>query len=272
MRGVSRHSFARGQERLESAARDLDAEGQRRLGGDLLAVARLLHRESRLRRVVSDPALPPERRAQLLGQFLTDRLSAPATQVAEELAGATWARPRDVVDAADALGAQALFASAERAGTLDDVEDELFRFSRILDREPRLRAALTDPGLPADLKRTMLEDLVGAKVRPVTLTLVLEVVLHARGRTIDRGLEEYSRMAAERRERLVARVYTVVPLSEEQQRRLADALAAQVGHQVHLNIEIDPDLLGGLTVRVGDQLFDGSIAHRLGEAHRRIAG
>jgi F-type H+-transporting ATPase subunit delta len=98
------------------------------------------------------------------------------------------------------------------------------------------------------------------------------VVLHPRGRTVDRGLEEYGRLAAARRERLVARVRTVVPLTDDQQQRLADGLAAELGHRVHLNIEIDPELVGGITVRVGDELYDGSVAHRIALVRRLMAG
>jgi F-type H+-transporting ATPase subunit delta len=109
-------------------------------------------------------------------------------------------------------------------------------------------------------------------VRPATAVLVGQVVLHSRGRTIDRGLEEYARQAAARRDNMVARVSTVVPLSDEQQQRLAEGLARQLGHSVHLNIEVDPDLVGGLTVRVGDQLYDGSVAHRLAAVRRLMTG
>jgi len=272
MRGASRASLALARERLVAAASDLDAPGLLRLGQELFPVVHLLHDESRLRRVVSDPAQPAARRAQPLAQLLTGRLSEPAVQVVDALARGSWSRPLDLVDAADDLAAQALFAAAEREDDLDDVEDELFRFGRILDREPRLRSALTDPALPADHKRALLGSLLEARVRPATLTLVHEVVLFPRGRTIDRGLEDYGRLAAERRERLVAHVSTVVPLSGDQQDRLADALARQLGHRVHLNIEIDPELVGGLTVRVGDRLFDGSIVHRIAEAHRVMRG
>ena len=272
MRGVSRESLAGAREGLESGSSGLDSPVLLTLGEELFSVVHLLHGQSRLRRVVSDPAIPAERRADLLGQLLGDRLSRPALLVVDAVARASWSTPRDVVDAVDDLAAQAVFAASEREGVLDDVEDELFRFSRILDREPRLRGALTDPGLPADRKRALLDDLLGGKVRPATLTLVHQVVLYPRGRTIDRGLEQYGRMAAERRERLVAHVSTVVPLSEEQQRRLADALAAHLGHRVHLNVEIDPELVGGITVRVGDELIDGSIAHRIAEARRRVVG
>jgi len=178
----------------------------------------------------------------------------------------------DAVDAIDQLAAQALFTVAERNDELDDVEDAFFRFGRIVDREPGLRAALSDRALPADRKVGLLDALVGGRVPDATSALIREVVLHPRGRTFDRGLEEYAQLAAARRDRLVARVRTVVPPTPEQIERLSAAIAAQLGHNVHINIEIDPSMIGGITIRVGDELFDGSIAHRIAEARRYVAG
>jgi F-type H+-transporting ATPase subunit delta len=204
----------------------------------------------------------------LAADVFGEALSKPAEQIVEALVRASWSKPADLVDAADELAAQALFAGAEHAGVLDEVEDELFRFGRILDREPALRSALTDPSLPADRKVALLDALLDDRVQDATGVLVRELTLHPRGRTLDRALEDYARLAAARRERLIASVRSVVPLTDEQLTRLAAALAERLGHQVHLNVELDPDLIGGLTVRVGDLLFDGSIAHRLSLARR----
>lgn len=272
MRGVSRASLAAVRERVDTLTSGMDEAGARALGDELLAVAHLLDRNVRLRRVLSDAAVGGDQRAALATEVLSGRVSDATSTVVEEVVRAPWSRPVDVVDAADELAAEALFAAEEHADALDDVEDELFRFGRILAREPQLRYALTDPSLPADRKTSVLQDLLGDRVRPATLSLVRDVVLHPRGRTIDRGIDDYGRLAAARRERLVAWVRSVVALSEEQLGRLADGLAAHVGHRVHLNVEIDPGLVGGLTVRVGDELYDGSIAHRIGLARRQMAG
>lgn len=275
MQGVSRSSLATVREKLDSVlsgGKKKDAEAEQQVAEELFAVVALLDSNARLRRMLSDPAVDAGRRERLAADLFASRLSAPSSAVVESLVGASWGRPGDLVDAADELAAQALFAMAQQVEVLDEVEDELFRFGRILDREPTLRRALTDPSLPADRKTELLQALLGDRVQAATLVLVREVVLRPRGRTIDRGLEEYGRLAAARRERLVAQVWTVVPLSSAQQERLGAALASRLGHQVHLNIELDPDLIGGLTVRVGDVLFDGSITHRLALARRVMTG
>ena len=272
MRGVSRASLAELVEALSAVAARSGTAGLGDVARELLSFVHLLDDEPRLRRVLADPGVDGARRSALASDLLEGNVSGPALELATKAVGSQWARPADLVDAVDEVAADALFTAAEQEGKLDDVEDELFRFGRILDREPQLRAALTDPALPAQRKQELLVALIGGRVHDATRTLVEEVVLHPRGRTIDRGLEEYGRLAAERRARLVATVRTVVPLTEQQADRLAAGLEARLGHPVRLNIEIDPDLVGGISVRVGDELFDGSVAQRIAEVHRRMAG
>jgi F-type H+-transporting ATPase subunit delta len=275
MQGVSRGSLVAVREQLDSVLSGkpkLDAAAKQLVGEELFAVVAMLDGNAQLRRMLSDPAVDAGRRERLAADLFAQRLSAPSSEVVTSLVRASWGKPKDLVDAADELAAQALFAMAEQVDTLDEVEDELFRFGRILDREPTLRRALTDPSLPEDRKTELLAALLGDKVQPATLVLVREVVLRPRGRTIDRGLEEYGRLAAARRERLVAQVRTAVPLTSKQLERLGASLESRLGHPVALNVELDPTLVGGLTVRVGDVLFDGSIAHRLALARRVMTG
>jgi F-type H+-transporting ATPase subunit delta len=272
MRGVSRDSLAKALAEADRLVADRAPDALRSIAGELFTIVHLLSTEARLRRVVSDPGVAADQRAALLSDVLGARVSQRALQVAEVLVRSQWSTPRDLLDATDEIAANVLFAAEERDDTLDEVEDELFRFARILEREPSLRSALTDPSLPEDRQQSLLDALLSGKVRPATEALVLEVALHARGRTIDRGLEEYGRLAAARRERLVARVTTAVPLSDAQHTRLAETLATQLGHQVHLNMEIDKALVGGITVHVGDELYDGSVAHRIALARRLMTG
>jgi F-type H+-transporting ATPase subunit delta len=275
MQGVSRGSLVGVREKLDSvfdAGTKKEAAAQRQVAEQLFAVLEVLDANAQLRRLLSDPSVEADRKAGLAADIFGEQLSPQTAEILEAVVRAPWGRPSDLIAAIDELAAQALFATAEKVNVLDDVEDELFRFGRILDREPTLRSALTDPSLPEDRKTELLEALLGDRVQDATLVLVREVVLRPRGRTIDRALEEYGRLAAARRERLVAQVRTVVALTDEQLEKLGAALAARLGHEVHLNVELDPQLLGGLTVRVGDILFDASIAHRLAVARRVMTG
>jgi F-type H+-transporting ATPase subunit delta len=161
-------------------------------------------------------------------------------------------------------------ASAEAEGRLDDLEDELFRFGRLLAVYPDLRRALSDRAASAEGKARLLSDLLEGKVTGATLRLATENAIHPRARSLERGLELYGRIAAERRERLIAVVRTSVELTEQQKTRLTAALSAQYDRDIHLNIQVDPTVVGGLSVQIGDEEIDGTIQRRLGEARRRL--
>jgi F-type H+-transporting ATPase subunit delta len=109
-------------------------------------------------------------------------------------------------------------------------------------------------------------------VSAVTLRLIRQMVTHPRGRPLPEALDMCAGIAARRRQQLIAVVRSAVELSAAQRRRLASALAATYGHQVHLNIVIDPSVVGGISVQIGDELIDGTAARRLAAVRRKLAG
>jgi len=269
MRGMSRTSLAEVEERLTPLT--ASAQAATTLGDELFSVAALLARESVLRRALSDPSRPAQARADLARAILAGKISDESMGLVAAVAAARWSAPGDLTDAVEQLAVQAVVAAAELEGRLDDLEDELFRFGRVVVSQPALRIALTNPFVSAAAKRQLLDDLLAAKVSPEALRLITQAATNPLGRSLDVSLEDYAKIAARRRERLVAEVHVAVPLSEEQRSRLASALATAYGHQVHLNVVLDPRVSGGMTVRVGDELIDGSVATRLAAAGRRLA-
>jgi F-type H+-transporting ATPase subunit delta len=270
--GASRESYTAAVERLESAAESLSAAELSRLADDLFTFAGLLHTEGALRRALSDASLPAVSKIRLADSLLGPHFSTPSMNVVHELITARWSRARDLVDAADTLGVIALLSSAEKEGHLDDVEDEIFRFARILDREPELLVILQDITMPTAPRIGLLTDVLSGKVRPATLRLATEAVANPRGRNLERALDDFVRLAAERRSRLVAVVYAAAPLTAEQEERLRAALSRTYDQEIQLQVTVDPSLLGGATVRVGEELIEGSVVHRLDIARRRLAG
>jgi F-type H+-transporting ATPase subunit delta len=264
---VARASLAEARERLEAVLATADLAV---LGGDLFAVLHLVDREHGLRRAVSDPSANPAAKAALVAGLLDGKVSAGALSVVQDVVRLRWTRPSELADALETLAVTAEAARAESAGVLDDLEDELFRFSRIIEAEPELRGALTNPGLPDDRKQGLLTALLEGKTTPSTQRLISELVVHPRGRSLEGGLAHYGRIVAQRRERLVALVRSAVDLNEQQRSRLAAVLAAAYGHDVHLNIELDPTVLGGISIQIGDEVIDGTIAGRLDEVRRRL--
>lgn len=266
---VARASLAEARERLETVLATADLA---ELGGELFAVLHLVDREHGLRRAISDPSARPQAKADLMAGLLDGKVSAAASSVVQDVVRLRWTRPSELADALETLAVTAEAARAEADGVLDDLEDELFRFSRIVEGEPQLRTALTDPALPDDRKDGLLSALLDGKVTPSARRLIGELVLHPRGRSLESGLAHYGRLVAQRRQRLVALVRSAVDLTERQRTRLAAVLSAAYGHEVHLNIEIDPSVLGGLSIQIGDEVIDGTIAGRLDEVRRRLAG
>lgn len=268
MRGISRASLAEVEERL--APLTASAQAATTLGDELFSVAGLLATQPALRRALSDLSRSAQARADLATAVLSGKISDEAAGLVAAVAAARWSAPGDVTDAVEQLAVHAIVAAAEEDGRLDSLEDELFRFGRVVASQPDLRMALTNPFVSTDAKRQLLSDLLAAKVTPEALRLITQAAINPLGRSLDVSLDDYAKLAARRRERLVAEVHVAVPLSDEQRDRLAAALAAAYGHEVHLNVVLDPRVTGGMTVRVGDELIDGSIATRLAAAGRRL--
>jgi F-type H+-transporting ATPase subunit delta len=170
------------------------------------------------------------------------------------------------------LAVEAVVAAAEKAGRLDALEDELFRAGRIIAGSRQVRVSLGDRAAPVDRRVQLTEDLFGGKVADETMRLIRQAVVAPRGRSLDQSLETYGAVAAERRSRLVATVTAAAPLTEEQRERLSAALARAYGHDVHLNVEVDPEVVGGLRVEIGDEIIEGTVLAKLADARRRLVG
>jgi F-type H+-transporting ATPase subunit delta len=261
---ASRGALRTARKSLTDLAAELpDAAGIAGVSDGLFAVVRLLDGSGQLRRALGDPTTPRDAKESLLDSLLGEQLEPLAMRVLKQAVVERWSSPRDLVDAVEVLAVQAAFLVTEADGTLDDVEDELFRFSRVVARDPQLRAVLTDRGLDNERKSALLTGLLGDRARPETLRLVTSLVSAPRGRTLEDGLAEYARLAAEIRERSVARVTSAVRLTDAQEERLAAALARTLGRQVQLQVDVDPTVLGGVVVRIGDEVIDGSTRHHL---------
>ncbi|SRR5579875_34871 len=269
MRGASRATLAEAKSRLAAFPAAQTDFG--RLGDEMFAFTALLDREPALRRTLSDPAREGSARAGLATGLLRGRLGEESLDLVGCLAAGRWSEPGDLPDAAEQLGVLAIAEIADQRGELDDLEDELFRFGRVVNGQPELRSALSSPFLPAESKQDLLGALLGGKVTGAALRLITQAAVHPRGRSLDANLEAYARLAAERRERLVAEVHVAVPLTGQQRGRLAAALAAAYGHDVHLNIALDPQVIGGMSIHIAGEVIDGSMATRLAGLRRRLA-
>lgn len=269
MQGSSRVSMAAATDRVEPLLGTSEVAG---LGDELFAVVRLLDSSVGLRRALSDPSRDPQTKADLVARLLSGKVSGTTVDVVSGMARDRWSSARDLADAAEHLGVLAVVASAQNDGTLDTLEDELFRFGRIVVADTALHRALQDRAVPAQSRAQLVEQLLAGKVTPQTLVLARQAAAYPRGRRLDAALDAFGQVAAERRNRLVATVQCAVPLTLAHRERLAAALTRIYGRTMHLDVDVVPEVLGGMRIQVGDEVIDASVVTRLDEARRRLAG
>jgi F-type H+-transporting ATPase subunit delta len=165
--------------------------------------------------------------------------------------------------------ADAFLEVARAEGHLTDIEDELYRFARVYAGSDDLRMALTDPALPAEERVAIIDDLLGRKALAATLALVTMVVTAGRIQDLPQIVDRFVEQAAQLRDHEVAEVRSAVPLTPQQERRLAEALSTATGKQVELKVVIDTSVMGGLVARVGDVVIDGSVRNRLDQIRKQ---
>jgi F-type H+-transporting ATPase subunit delta len=167
-----------------------------------------------------------------------------------------------VTDRIDAYAA-ALLEIAKAEGSLERVEDELFKVARTIDANDELRMTLSDQAIPVERRERIVDALLGGRASPVTTALVGFVVAAGRSRNLPEIIDRLVARAAEERQETVAEVRSAIPLDDERRRQLAEALGKVTGKRVDVKVVVDPSLLGGVVARVGDTVIDGTIKHRL---------
>jgi F-type H+-transporting ATPase subunit delta len=268
MRGSSRAAFAAGHDAF-AAALGSGASGSA-LAGDLFAVTGALDSSASLRRALVDPSRDSAAKRGLVEGLFGSKISAAAALVLNALVSAHWADDHDLGEATESLAVEALVASAEAGGRLDALEDDLFRFGRAVAADPGLRDALSAHGGQESAKVALVEALLQGKASTETVRLARQAAVFPRGRRFARVLDSYLAVAAMRRQQLTATVTAAVPLDEAQAERLRRALSRIYNRAVQINIVLDPGVVGGIRVQVGDEVVDGTVLRRLQEAERAM--
>lgn len=256
-------------DRVESDGGAADLDG---LGDQLRSVAALTSREPAVRRSLTDASREAPERAALAHRLLDGRVTPAAADVVAAGAAGRWSAPRDLVDALDLTATAAEVAAADRAGQLDSLEDDLFRFSRIVSGNAALRDALTDRTSPTEARSALVHRLLDGRTGAAAVRLAVAAATDLRSRSVELALEEDGQVIAARRNRAVALVRVAGTLTDSQRERLSALLARQAGRPVQLNVVHDPSLIGGFRAEVGETVLDASVVSRLSEARRRLAG
>jgi F-type H+-transporting ATPase subunit delta len=241
-----------------------------RVEADLLGFARLLVTEVRLRKVLADPGLPPEPKRALLEDLGQGRLDQATVELLATLATLQRVPLRQLPELVGELAAMAALTAADRAGELERVGDELFALADLVAHEPQVRSALTNPGLPVANKRALVADLLEGRASDRTAALADLLVELGEGHDLDVSARELAELAARRRGLVVAEVRSAVELDDQRRARLAETLARITGSPVELRVTVDQAILGSVVVRIGDEVFDGSIRSRLEQAREAL--
>jgi F-type H+-transporting ATPase subunit delta len=270
MRAASRDSYAAALDQLESVAGQTEPADLAAIAEEILSVAEVLAQQPRLRRALSDPGRESADRVDLLRSLLAGKMSARGLELLSTLVGGRWSTASELLEACERLGVEALLASADRADELREVEDELFRFGRTVDGNAPLALALGDSMVPVSRRAELVRSLLAGKANPATVRLVSMALTGFGGRGLAASVQRLVEAAAQRRDRQVAYVTVASILTEEEERRLSTRLFEMYGRQIALKISVAPEILGGMSVRVGSDLYDGTIVRRLAEARSAL--
>ena len=159
--------------------------------------------------------------------------------------------------------AQALLEIAQAEDHLSEVEDELFRFARIVEGNDELRMALSNPGQPAERRAAIVDELLESRSLQMTRAMAAFIVGAGRGHDLPAIVARFVELAAQSRQHEVAEVRSAVPLDDEQVQKLAQALGRATNKNIEVRVVVDPTLLGGIVATIGDTVIDGTVRHRL---------
>ena len=273
MRSASRQALLTMSEQFRAQAANLDGAGLSTLSAELVSVAKILVREPVLTRHLTAPSEDAGPRTRLIERLVTGQVGEATLDVLRSAVSQRWSTGSDLIDAIEYVSQQALLEVAERDNTVDEVEDQLFRFSRILDAQPRLAILLGDDSAGAagriGLLRAVLDG-AGGHVNPIAVTLLGQTVELLRGAPAEESMKNLAEAAVARRGEIVAQVSAAADLTDAQRARLTEVLGRIYGHPVSLQLHIDPDVLGGLLISVADEVIDGTLSSRLAAAEAQL--
>lgn len=257
--------------RLSSLDRMLDdSQVGETFATDMFAVVDALDSSATLRRAVTDPGTPEGARRGLVHGLFDGKVDRAVADFVAEAATLRWAGGRTFAAALERQAVHAVLIVADRRGDLEDTEDQLFRFARFVESNPDLRNVLADRSIDRSKRQELVDELLRGRATDATIMLAKRGVA-ARERTFANTIEGYVTLAAAQKNRVVATVRVAKPLTSDQRDRLHASLTKQIGRDVAIQEVIDPEILGGVRVELGDEVFEGTVVDRL-EAARRLFG
>lgn len=237
----------------------------------LLAAAKLIATNKSLLNTLTDSGISNEARSGIAKDLLNKIGSTSAIEIIAQAVTLRWSDPEDLVKALEESGFRAAFAGSENSNELDRVEDEIFAFERAIAASGELELMLADPNITSESRLKIINDLVGKTFTKTSIELVNYALGNRHGRSITTTLKDLSKLAADRRGRLLAEITTAIALSADQETRLVSALKAIYKQDIQLKKVVDKKVIGGVAVRIGDEVIDGTVSNRIAQIKRELA-
>ena len=272
LKGSSRLSLVATRAQLEKLISSSDASVASKVSADLLAIVTVLDSSIALRRALTDYARDAASKVELSKTVFSGVQSENAFSLLSTMVGLRWSSPRDLGDVIELLGVEAASVGVEKASQLDQLESELFAFAQIVAKNPELRATFALRSTSEVKKSDLVSALLSGKALQASIDLISFLVDHPRGRNLESGLNEFADVISARKARLIAHVVSANPLTSEQTTRLTSALTKMMGHEIRVNVSVEKEVVGGLSIRIADELIDGTLIARLAQADRLLAG
>jgi F-type H+-transporting ATPase subunit delta len=271
LRSASRDALAAVVSEFDTIAGRLREPGLTTLAEELVAVAGLLVSQPALARHLARPSDDPAPKVQLVNTLLSGKVDDHTLDLVRTAVSQRWSEEANLVDAIEHLARLALLKRAQVSDEVDEVEEQLFRFGRLFDDQPRLAALLSDHTSPVEGRIGLLDKVIDSTGANATAAeLLRQTVGLLRGERVDEAVIDLAELAVARRGEIVAHVTAAAELSDAQRTRLTEVLSRIYGHPVAVQLHVDPDVLGGLSIAVGDEVIDGSIASRLAAAQTQL--
>jgi ATP synthase F0 subunit b/ATP synthase F1 delta subunit len=272
LRSASRDARAALVARFESVAAPMSGEQLTALSEELTAVVKLLMAEPSLARHLAEATGEAEAKKQMLARLLGGKVGVTTLELLDTVAAVRWSTTPDSIDAVEHVARLALLVRAEREGQADEVAEQLFRFDRVLEGQPELNTLLSDHARAAGDRVSLLRDVLSRAggTNPVAEALLAQTVELTRGERADEAVAELALLAVSHRGEIVADVGAAAELSDAQRTRLTQILTRIYHHPVSVQLNVDPALLGGLSVAVGDEVIDGTLSSRLTAAATKL--
>lgn len=235
----------------------------------LLSAARAIGGSAQFLGLLSDPSPLLEQKQAILTAVFGSTLGAKARRLLDVIVAQGWSSEDDLVGGIEEIGIR---AAADSAPASANVESEIFAFETAVSSDDQLELALGSKQGGADAKAALVEALLAKKASAQTLAIVTHLVQLPRGRRIGALLQHAASLVADQAGLAVATVTSAAPLPGTQLTRLVKGLAKTYGRELKLNVVVDPSIIGGLRVQVGDDVIDGTVASRLNDLRLQLAG